>query len=228
MQKRKFGKNFGIWLLLFFILAVIAIRYNKTKAKSITAIKIIEEKDDGSYIILKNVGLNPTRTGIIDVVEQMGGYIEILDKRVVNNEDIGDIRVNYSPDLIGCTIEGDIIPRLIDEIPVICVLSLFAKGQTVIKNAQDLKNKESDRIMCTALELQKMGADIIPTDDGFIINGGKQLTGDADLNCYHDHRLAMSFFVASLASKKESLIREFNWINTSFPEFLSLFAKLGV
>lgn len=181
-----------------------------------------------SDIVIKNVGLNQTRTGIIDVLKMMNADIEILDKRVVNNEDIGDIRVKYSPDLAGCTIEGDIIPRLIDEIPIICVLSLFANGQTIIKNASDLKNKESDRILCTAVELQKMGADIIPTDDGFIINGGKQLKGDADLNCYHDHRLAMSFFVASLASKNESLIREFNWVNTSFPEFLNLFAKLGV
>lgn len=180
-----------------------------------------------SDIILKNVGLNQTRTGIIDVLKKMNADIEILDMHLQNNEEIGDIRIKYSPDLIGTEISGDIIPRLIDEIPIICVLALFAKGQTVIKNATDLKNKESDRIICTADELIKTGADIIPTDDGFIINGSKGLNGNAELNCYHDHRLAMSFYVASLASKTANLINDFHWVNTSFPEFLPLFNKIG-
>ncbi|MDO5437177.1 MAG: 3-phosphoshikimate 1-carboxyvinyltransferase [bacterium] len=182
---------------------------------------------EGSDVIIRNVGLNETRTGIIDVMKQMNADIEILDLRIVNNEEIGDIRVKYSPDLKGIEIKGDIIPRLIDEIPVICVLAANAKGTVVIKDASDLKNKESDRIKCVADELLKMGADVIPTGDGFIIEGGKKLNGGSELNCYHDHRLAMSFYVASLASKKESLIKDFHWVNTSFPEFLNLFNKLG-
>lgn len=181
----------------------------------------------GSDVIIKDVGLNQTRTGILDVLKEMNADIEILDLKTVNNEEIGDIRVKYSPDLKGVEIKGDIIPRLIDEIPIISIIALNAKGKTVIKDAGDLKNKESDRIKCTADELLKMGADITPTEDGFIIEGGSQLRGDAELNCYHDHRLAMSFYVASLAAKKESLIKDFNWVNTSFPEFLGLFNKLG-
>lgn len=183
----------------------------------------------GSDVIIKNVGLNPTRTGIIDVMKQMNADIEILDYRVVNNEPIGDIRVKYSPDLKGIEIKGEIIPRLIDEIPVIVVLALCADGKTVIKDASDLKNKESDRIKSLCFELNKTGADIIPTDDGFIINsnGKKQLKGGAELNCYHDHRLIMSFYVASLVSKNANIINDFNWVNTSFPEFLELFGMLG-
>lgn len=183
----------------------------------------------GSDVIIKNVGLNPTRTGIIDVMKQMNADIEILDYKVVNNEPIGDIRVKYSPDLKGIEIKGEIIPRLIDEIPVIVVLALCADGKTVIKDASDLKNKESDRINSLCFELNKTGADIIPTDDGFIINsnGKKQLKGGAELNCYHDHRLIMSFYVASLVSKNANIINDFNWVNTSFPEFLELFGMLG-
>lgn len=184
----------------------------------------------GSDVVIKNVGLNETRTGIIDVMKQMNADIEILDLRILNNEPVGDIRVKYSPDLKGIEIKGEIIPRLIDEIPIITVLALNAEGKTVIKDASDLKNKESDRINSLAFELNKMNADIIPTPDGFIINsnGKKQLSGGAELNCYHDHRLIMSFYVASLVSKKQNKINDFKWVNTSFPEFLGLFNRLGV
>ena len=183
-----------------------------------------------SDIIIKNVGLNETRTGIIDVMKNMNADFEILDEKTVNGEKIGDVRVKYSPDLKGTEIKGDIIPRLIDEIPVICVLAGFAKGKTIIKDAGDLKNKESDRIKCTAEELKKMGFNIEPTDDGFIIEGNaqKQIEGNVELNTYNDHRLAMSFYVAGLKAKSECLIKDFIWVNTSFPEFLGLFNKLGV
>lgn len=183
-----------------------------------------------SDIIIKNVGLNETRTGIIDVMKNMNVDFEILDEKKVNGEKIGDVRVKYSPDLKGTIIEGDIIPRLIDEIPVICVLAGFAKGKTIIKDASDLKNKESDRIKCTADELKKMGFNIEATDDGFIIEGNNQaqIEGNVELNTYNDHRLAMSFYVAGLNAKSECLIKDFIWVNTSFPEFLGLFNKLGV
>ncbi len=183
-----------------------------------------------SDIIIRNIGLNETRTGIIDVMKSMNVDFEILDEKITNGEKIGDVRVKYSPSLKGTEIKGDIIPRLIDEIPVICVLAGFAEGKTIIKDAGDLKNKESDRIKCTADELKKMGFNIEPTDDGFIIEGNahKQIEGNVELNTYNDHRLAMSFYIAGLNSKNECLIKDFIWTNTSFPEFLSLFNKLGV
>lgn len=177
-------------------------------------------------IILKNVGLNPTRTGIIDVVKSMGGNIEILSERETCGEKVGDILVKYSPELKSCKISGEIIPRLIDEIPVIAVLATQAEGQTVIANAQDLRNKESDRITAVVTELKKLGAKIEETPDGMIITGKTSLKGDCEVETYHDHRLAMSLYVAGLITNKEIKINSFEWVNISFPEFENLFAIL--
>lgn len=179
-----------------------------------------------SEIILQNIGLNPTRTGILDVLKSMGADIEILDKRTVSNEITGDLRVCTS-DLKSCEISGDLIPRLIDEIPVIAVLATQAEGTTVIKNAEDLRNKESDRIRAVVTELKKLGADIEETQDGMIINGKTPLKGGAEVNTYNDHRLAMSLYTAGLISEKEILIKDFDWINISFPEFESIFAQIS-
>lgn len=178
-----------------------------------------------SDIIIKNVGLNPTRTGILEVVQKMGGDIEILDKRLLGKEEVGDLRIKTS-ELKATTIEGDVIPKLIDEIPVIAVLATQAEGTTIIKDAQDLRNKESDRITATVRELKKIGADIEETQDGFIINGKKPLKGDAEIETYHDHRLAMSLYVAGLICEKPIKINEFQWVNISFPEFENLMNKL--
>ena len=178
-----------------------------------------------SDIIIKNVGLNPTRTGILEVVEKMGGDVEILDKRLLGKEEVGDLRIKTSA-LKATTIEGDVIPKLIDEIPVIAVLATQAEGTTIIKDAQDLRNKESDRITATVRELKKIGADIEETPDGFIINGKKSLKGDAEIETYHDHRLAMSLYVAGLICEKSIKINEFQWVNISFPEFETLMNKL--
>ena len=178
-----------------------------------------------SDIIIKNVGLNPTRTGILEVVEKMGGDVEILDKRLLGKEEVGDLRIKTSA-LNATTIEGDVIPKLIDEIPVIAVLATQAEGTTIIKDAQDLRNKESDRITATVRELKKIGADIEETPDGFIINGKKSLKGDAEIETYHDHRLAMSLYVAGLICEKSIKINEFQWVNISFPEFETLMNKL--
>lgn len=176
-----------------------------------------------SEIILKNVGLNPTRTGILDVVKSMGADVEILNQKTVSNELVGDLRVKYS-DLKACTVEGEIIPRLIDELPVIAVLATQAEGTTIIKDAGDLRNKESDRIKAVVTELKKIGADIEETSDGFIIQGrGKcGLKGGAQVETYHDHRLAMSLYVAGLICEKPITIKEFQWVNISFPEFENL------
>ena len=180
-----------------------------------------------SQIILKNVGLNPTRTGIIEVAEKMGGNVEILDKRNISGEDVGDIQISYS-DLKACTIEGEIIPRLIDELPVIAVLATQAKGTTIIKDAQDLRNKESDRIKAVVTELKKIGADIEETPDGFIINGKTNLKGNTEVETYHDHRLAMSLYVAGLICEKPIAINGFEWVDISFPEFDKLFNSLSL
>lgn len=180
-----------------------------------------------SEIIIKNVGLNPTRTGILDIIEKMGGSVEILDKRNVSGEDVGDLRVKYS-ELKGCEISGEIIPRLIDELPVIAVMASQALGETIIKDAQDLRNKESDRIKAIVCELKKLGANIEETPDGFIIQGKTTLKGGCEVETYHDHRLAMSLYVAGLICEKAIEINEFEWVNISFPEFASLMQGLKI
>ncbi|MCM1339522.1 MAG: 3-phosphoshikimate 1-carboxyvinyltransferase [Muribaculaceae bacterium] len=178
----------------------------------------------GAKIILKNVGLNPTRSGIIDVIKQMGGNIRVLDSREVCSELVGDILVEYS-ELKGCEINGDIIPRLIDEIPILAVLAACAEGETKISDAQDLRHKESDRISAVVSELEKLGAQIEETPDGMLITGSK-LLGGVEVKTYYDHRLAMSLYVAGLVCQKEILINGFEWVNISFPTFEKLFTGL--
>ena len=179
-----------------------------------------------SDFVIKNAGLNPTRTGIIDVVQRMGGGVSIINKHSDSGEDVGDIRVKYNDNLKGCVIEGEDIPRLIDELPVIAILASQAEGQTIVKNAEDLRNKESDRIKCLVAELSKIGVNIKETADGFIIYGKTEIKGGAELESYHDHRLAMSFYIAGLISKQEIVINGFEWTKISFPEFEELVYKL--
>lgn len=178
-----------------------------------------------SDIIIKNVGINETRSGIIDVFKSMNGNIELLNERVVSNEKVADIHVKYS-ELTATNIEGAIIPRLIDEIPVIAVVATQAQGTTIIKNAEDLRSKEADRITAVATELKKLGADITETQDGFIINGKTKLSGNCEIECSHDHRIAMSAYVAGLICENSIKIKEFEWVDISFPEFLDLMKKL--
>ncbi len=183
----------------------------------IAAALIVPDSD----IIIKNVGINETRLGIIDVLKSMNADITLLNERTQSNEKTADIQVKYS-DLKAVTIEGEIIPRLIDELPIIAVIASQAQGTTIIKNAQDLRNKEADRITATAKELTKLGADIKETQDGFIINGKTKLKGNCEIECYHDHRIAMSSYIAGLICEKPVKINEFQWVNISFPEFLEL------
>ncbi len=182
----------------------------------------------GSDFVIKDVGINPTRTGILDIVKRMGGNLEVFNRRVVSGEDCADIRVRYTENLQGCLIGGEDIPRLIDELPVIAVLASQAEGETVVTDASDLRNKESDRISSLVKELKKIGVDIDETPDGFIIRGKRILSGGAELETYHDHRLAMSFYVAGLICREEILINGFEWTNISFPEFERLFAELSL
>jgi 3-phosphoshikimate 1-carboxyvinyltransferase len=176
-----------------------------------------------SNFVIKNVGINPTRSGIIDIVKRMNGEIYIHNTRDISGEQCADIMVCYSNSLYGCIIKGEDIPRLIDELPVIAVLASQARGQTVIKDADDLRNKESDRIKCLVNELTKIGVNIAETADGFIIEGKTKINGDAELECYNDHRLAMTFYVAGLIAENEIGINGFEWTNISFPEFERLF-----
>lgn len=178
-----------------------------------------------SNIVLKNVGLNPTRTGVLDVVTMMGGDVEILNKQTVSGEPVGDLRIKTS-DLKGCNISGEIIPRLIDELPIIAVLATQADGETVIRDAKDLRNKESDRIATTVKELRKLGAEIDELDDGFVISGKKDLSGNVAVETYDDHRLAMSLYVAGLICKNPIAINGFEWAGISFPEFEKSFIQL--
>ena len=180
----------------------------------------------GSDFVIKNVGINPTRSGILDIVDRMGGGVNIINKKEVSGELCADLRVEYNDSLKGCIIEGSDIPRLIDELPVIAVLASQANGDTVVKNAEDLRNKESDRIKCLVEELSKIGVNIEETPDGFIVHGKNSLQGDAELECYHDHRLAMSFYIAGLVCPKEIAINGFEWTKISFPEFENLFENL--
>ena len=182
---------------------------------------------EGSDFIIKNVGINPTRTGIIDIAYRMNAKVEFLNQQETSGELVADIRIKYSNSLKGCKISGEDIPRLIDELPIIAVLASQAEGETIVKDAGDLRNKEADRISCLVTELKKIGVDIEELPDGFIVRGKNKLKGDAELEVYHDHRLAMSFYIAGLVCEKEIAIKDFEWTNISFPEFESLMETLG-
>ncbi|MBQ5474543.1 MAG: 3-phosphoshikimate 1-carboxyvinyltransferase, partial [Lachnospiraceae bacterium] len=170
-----------------------------------------------SEILIENVGINPTRDGIIRVVKQMGGNIELLNERTVAGEAVADILVKSS-DLKAVTIGGNIIPTLIDEIPIIAILACMAEGETVIKDAAELKVKESNRIDVMVNNLSKMGADIRATDDGMIITGCKPLHG-ATINSNADHRIAMSFAIAGLVADGETEIVDADCVKISYPDF---------
>ena len=179
----------------------------------------------GSEILIKNVGINPTRDGIIRVCQNMGADITLLNKRTHSGEPVADILVRHS-DLNAVTIEGDIIPTLIDELPMIAVMACFAKGTTIIKDAAELKVKESDRISVMVDNLSRMGAHIIATEDGMIIEGGCPLHG-AVIDSHLDHRVAMSFAVASLAADGETTIKDADCVNISYPNFYKDLSELA-
>jgi len=180
----------------------------------------------GSSLTIKNVGLNPTRTGMIDVLHRMGANLEIKNENMISGEIRADISVKSSK-LKGVSIAGDIIPRLIDEIPAIAVAAAFAQGDTVISDAKELRVKESDRIKTVREELGKLGVSIEEKDDGLVIKGGCPLNG-AVCESHGDHRIAMSLAVAALASKGKVTIKNTECIETSFPGFTDLLKKVVV
>ncbi len=179
----------------------------------------------GSEILLKNVGINPTRDGILTVAKLMGANIDITNVRNADTEAVADIIVKSST-LKGTVINGGLIPTLIDELPIIAVMACFAKGTTVIADASELKVKESNRIDVMVHNLAKMGADIIATDDGMIIQGGKPLKG-AVIDSKADHRIAMSFAIAALLSEGEVTIQGKNCVDISYPAFFEDLERLA-
>lgn len=178
-----------------------------------------------SQITVINVGINPTRTGIINVLKDMGADITLENVHTSAGETVADITVRSSS-LKGTTVGGDIIPRLIDELPIIAVAAVFADGQTVIKDAQELKVKETNRIRAVVDEFNKCGIAITETDDGMIINGGKSIHG-ADFKTYGDHRMAMSLTVLAQLADGESTLDDSDCACVSYPTFFDDFYKLG-
>jgi 3-phosphoshikimate 1-carboxyvinyltransferase len=181
-------------------------------------------------LTIHNVGLNPTRTGIVDVLHGMGAGIEIKDEQVISGEPRGTIFVSRTFEhskirLSGIKIDGEIIPRIIDEFPIIAVAATQVEGTTEIRGARELRVKESDRIATISSELRKMGAKITELDDGMIIEGPTKLKG-AQVKSYGDHRIAMSLAIAGLVAEGETVIDDTACIETSFPGFEKLLQSI--
>lgn len=175
---------------------------------------------EGSEILIRNTGINPTRTGIVDVIRAMGGDIRYENERTAAGEPVADIMVR-SRSLKGVEIKGDIIPRLIDEIPVIAVAASLAEGKTVIRGAHELRLKESDRINTITQELSKFGVVVEELEDGLVVEGREFLEG-AEIRSHDDHRIAMSMAVAGLRARGETVIHNAGCVNISFPGFFDL------
>lgn len=177
-----------------------------------------------SELLLKNVGINPTRSGIIDILRQMGGAIELLNEREQCGEPVADLLVTSSQ-LGGIDINGELVPRAIDEFPVIAVAATFADGITRITDAAELRVKETDRIEAVCTSLNKLGGQVEPLDDGLCITGTGHLNGGSVSSC-GDHRIAMSMAVASLQASSVVTIDDTACTETSFPGFWSLLEQI--
>jgi 3-phosphoshikimate 1-carboxyvinyltransferase len=177
------------------------------------------------HVMLPGVGINPGRTGILDVFQQMGASISLKNCREISGEPVADIEATPSR-MSGVKIGGELIPRLIDEIPILCVLASMAAGTTEIRDAGELRVKESDRIKTIILMLQSFGVEVEELKDGMIIHGGKKLRG-ATINSYGDHRIAMAATIAGLCANGESAIENVECVETSFPNFSQAVRNLG-
>ena len=170
-----------------------------------------------SEVFLKRVGVNPSRTGILEVLKKMGANIQLLNEYETWGEPVADILVKTSR-LKGTKIEGDLIPKTIDELPILSVAASVAEGDTVIKDAKELRVKETDRIKAVASELKKFGAEVEEFDDGMRISGKDELKG-CDCQSFGDHRIAMSLIIAGLMASGKTVVEDTSCIGTSFPEF---------
>lgn len=180
---------------------------------------------EGSDILLQHVGINPTRTGIIDILKLMGADIELLNQQEVGGEPVADIRVR-SAHLHGVAVPEELVPLAIDEFPAIFVAAACASGETVITGAEELRVKESDRIQVMADGLQALGIDAQATPDGMVIQGGTIQSGS--VHSHDDHRIAMAFAMAALRAEGEIEIEDCDNVNTSFPDFVGLASKAGL
>jgi len=178
----------------------------------------------GSRITIKQVGVNPTRTGIIEILKKMGAKIDILNYQIKSNEPQANLKIEYS-ELKGIEIRKGEVPLLIDELPLIAVVASQAQGKTVVNGAKELRVKETDRIKAIVSELKKMGVDIKEKEDGFIVKGPSKLKG-AICESFNDHRIAMSLAVAALLAKGKTVIQNSDCIDISFPGFEKILKKL--
>ena len=181
-----------------------------------------------SNIVIKNVGLNPTRCGLIDVLISMGGLIEIKNQKLTSNEEVGDIYVKSSS-LRGISISGDVIPNIIDEIPILSIAAAFAEGETSISDAEELRVKESDRLQAISDGLAKININHELFKDGITIAGSsKDIEVSPEIDSHGDHRIAMSFLIASLRSTNGIFVKDCKNIFTSFPYFIDVMKTLGI
>ncbi len=181
----------------------------------------------GSKVLLKSVGVNPTRSGVITVLQQMGADLELKDQRSYGAEPVADIMIHGGARLSGTTIAGAMIPRLIDELPVLAVAATQAKGRTIIRDARELRVKESDRIHALSGELRKLGSHITETEDGMIIEGSSALRG-ARVDACGDHRIAMSLAVAGMTASGDTNIAGAEAIAISYPQFMADLRSLAI
>jgi 3-phosphoshikimate 1-carboxyvinyltransferase len=175
-------------------------------------------------VTIRGTGVNPTRTGIIDVLLKMGARLKVENERTINNEPVADLVIESS-ELTAVDIEGDLVPRLIDEVPVLAVAACVARGTTVIKDAAELRVKETDRIAFVVAELSKMGANVEELPDGMIIKGGGKLNG-AKCSSHGDHRMAMALGVAGAVADGETLIEDAGVVDISYPGFWQEFDRV--
>lgn len=178
-----------------------------------------------SKILIKNTGINPTRTGLIDILKKMGADISLESRRESSGEPVADIYIKHSP-LTGIEIDGDMVLKAIDEFSVLCVAASKAQGITKITGAKELRVKESDRIALMAKELRKMGVEIQELEDGLVIEGRETLKS-ATIQSHGDHRIAMAMLVAGLTAGGETTVKDTGCINTSFPGFAEMLSKLS-
>ena len=187
----------------------------------------------GSEVLIEGAGVNPTRTGLLDVLQAMGADVVLEDARMVGGEPVADLAVRAS-DLVGTEVSGQLVVRAIDEFPILAVAATQARGETVVRDAAELRVKETDRIATTVQELRRLGAEIEAQPDGFVVHGPTPLQspelaeGQGSMVCSHgDHRLAMALVVAGLIARGETCVQDTDCIADSFPGFAAALAKLG-
>ncbi len=188
----------------------------------VAAAVLVPEAD----LTLRYVGVNPTRTGILDVLQSMGAEIDILDEREAGNEPVADLRVVSQGTLRATEIGGSLIPRLIDELPLLAVVATQADGQTAIRGASELRHKETDRIHAVVDNLRRMGVELEERQDGLVIEGPQRLQG-AQVQSYEDHRIAMAFAIAGLVAEGPTTIEGAAWVDVSFPGFFDTLQRVA-